>query len=184
MAQAQPMPDPRVVDLVRSGRVRVALFLPQFSKDPLTGEIRRDVHLTETARALAARLGVELQFVEHPTPTRTLECLADGTCDVAFMGNEPSRAGQVSFSPPVFELDFTYLVPADSAIRRSADADRPGIRIAVVRDHVSTLALTRILKSAELVYANTPEPAFELLRTGRRPRSPPWASCSRRCLRR
>jgi polar amino acid transport system substrate-binding protein len=35
-----------------------------------------------------------------------------------------------------------------------------------VSDHASTLTLTRILKNAQLVYAATPEPTFELLRSG------------------
>jgi len=167
MAEAQQVPASRVADLVRAGRVRVALFLPQSTKDPATGEIRGDVHLTETARAFAARLGVELQLVEYPTPTQAMEGLNTGACDVAFMGNDSSRAGEIGFSPPIFELDYTYLVPAGSSIHRIADADRPGIRIAVVRNHASTLTLSRIVKHAELVYADTPGPTFDLLRTGR-----------------
>jgi len=57
-------------------------------------------------------------------------------------------------------------VPAGSLIQSIADADRPGIRIAVVRNHASTAALNRVLKQAKLVYAETPDPTFELLRTG------------------
>ena len=59
-------------------------------------------------------------------------------------GIEPSRAAEVDFSPPVFHLDYTYLVPAGSTIRSAGEADRPGVRIAVVRSHASILALTRI----------------------------------------
>jgi polar amino acid transport system substrate-binding protein len=35
-----------------------------------------------------------------------------------------------------------------------------------VRDHASTLTLSRIFKHAQLVYAVTPDPTFELLRAG------------------
>jgi polar amino acid transport system substrate-binding protein len=63
-------------------------------------------------------------------------------------------------------LDYTFLVPAKSSIQRIADVDRPGVRIAVVSDHASTLTLSRILKHAQLVYAATPDPTFELLRSG------------------
>jgi polar amino acid transport system substrate-binding protein len=63
-------------------------------------------------------------------------------------------------------LEYTFLVPAGSSIQRIADADRPGVRIAVVRDHASTLTLSRMVKHAELTYAATPDPTFELLRTG------------------
>jgi polar amino acid transport system substrate-binding protein len=76
------------------------------------------------------------------------------------------RPTEVEFSPPFMQLDFTYLVPSASLIRSVADADQPGVRIASVRHHASTLALSRILKHAELVYAETPDTTFDLLRTG------------------
>jgi polar amino acid transport system substrate-binding protein len=84
-----------------------------------------------------------------------LTCLTTGACDTGFMGPDPSRTG-VDFSPPILQLDYTFLVPAASST---------GIRIAAASDHASTLTLGRILKHAQLVYAATPGPAFELLRT-------------------
>jgi polar amino acid transport system substrate-binding protein len=172
-AYTQQAPDPRVADLVRAGQVRVALFLPQYTKNPTTGDIHGDVHLVEIARALAARLDVKLVLVYYPTPKMAVEGLKAGSCDVAFLGIDRSRTGELGFSPPFAELDFTYLVPAGSSIRSVADADRPGVRIAAIRNHESTLALNRILKHATLVYTDTPEPAFDLLRTGR---ADAWAS--------
>src|SRR5262249_35317130 len=53
-----------------------------------------------------------------------------------------------------------------SPIRAIADADRSGVRIAVVRNHASTLALSRTAKNAELVSAEIPDATFDLLRTG------------------
>ena len=84
---------------------------------------------------------------------------------MGFMGPDPSRTG-VAFSPPILQLDYTFLVPGASSIQRMSDVDRPGVRIAAVRDHASTLTLSRMLKHAQLVYAATPDPAFELLRSG------------------
>lgn len=165
--QAQQTPDAGVADVVRAGKIRLGLFLPQYTNDSATGEIRGDVHLVETARGLARRLGVELSLVGHPTPLKAMECLNAGGCDVAFLGNELSRANEVRFSPPVIELDYSYLVPAGSSIRHFEDADQFNTRVAVVRGHASTLTLGRLLKHAELVYADTPDPTFELLRTGR-----------------
>jgi ABC-type amino acid transport substrate-binding protein len=104
-ANAQQSRDPRVNDLMQAGRVRAALFLPQFTKNPVTGEIRGDVHLVETAQALAARLGVELVLIDYPTPAKAVEGLKAGSCDVAFLGNDRSRAAEVSLSPPFVELD-------------------------------------------------------------------------------
>ena len=166
IADAQQAPDPRVADLVRAGKVRIALFSGQYTKDPVTGELKGV--WAEVARALAARVGVQLVLVEHPTPPKMMECLKVGACDVGFLGYDPARAADVEgFSPPFIEFDYTYLVPAGSPIRSAADADRLGLRVAVVRAHASTLTLTRALKQAELVSVDTPESAFELLRTRR-----------------
>ena len=137
-ADAQQTADPRVADIVRAGKIRVALFLPQYTKDATTGEIRGHTTGTVTvpiAHALAARLGVEVQLLGYPTPPTVVECLKAGACDVAFLGINPSRAAEVGFSPPLILLPYTYLVPVGSSIRSVADADRPGVRIAVIRNH-------------------------------------------------
>jgi polar amino acid transport system substrate-binding protein len=166
IAVAQRAPDPRVADLVQAGRVRLALFPPQYTKDPLTGELKGV--WADVARELAARIGVPAVLIEHRTPPEMVACLKSGACDVGFLGYDPARAADVEgFSPAFIEFDYTYLVPKGSAIRTVADADRPGIRITVVNAHASTLALNRIRKHAELVIVDTPDNAFELLRGGR-----------------
>ena len=160
---AQQVPDPRVADLVRAGRVRVGLaLLPTFAtKDPATGELRGVA--IDLARALAARLGVEVLPVEYSGVARVLEGLKDGAWDVAFLAVDPARAAQADFSHPYMQIDDTYLVPAGSPIRNVADADQPGVRIAVERGASTALVLSRMLKRAELVPAAA---AFDLLRAG------------------
>src|SRR5262249_9276657 len=59
------------------------------------------------------------------------------------------------------------MVAAGSSIARVADADRPGVRIAAVRNHASTNELVQQVKKAEFVYAETPEETFALLRDGK-----------------
>ena len=166
MAGAQQARDPRVADLVRAGKVRIALFPPQYTKDRTTGELRGV--WADIARAFAARVGVELVFVEHSTPPKMVECLESGACDVGFLGFDTARAADVEgFSPAFIEFDYTYLVPAASAIRHATDVDQPAVRIAVVQAHASTLTLSRIRKHATLVSVGTPDSAFDLLRAGR-----------------
>jgi polar amino acid transport system substrate-binding protein len=52
-------------------------------------------------------------------------------------------------------------------MRSPADVDRQGVRVAVVRNHASTLTLGRIAKQLEQIVAETPDIAFALLRDGR-----------------
>lgn len=54
---AQRAVDPRVSDLVRAGKLRVALYPPQYRKNPATGEVIRNMIFMDVAQALAARLG-------------------------------------------------------------------------------------------------------------------------------
>jgi len=162
---AQQMPDPRVADLVKAGSVRIGLFPPQYIKDMATGKLTGV--WAETARALAARLGVKAVLLEYPTPLAVAECLKAGACDAVFLGLAPRFADAGDFSIPFVHFDYTFLVPHGSSIGGVIDADLPGARIAAVHGHASSLALSQLLKHAELVWGDAPGSAFELLRTGK-----------------
>src|SRR2546427_13184434 len=166
-AEAQQSPDPRVADLVASGKVRVGVGLgspPVAIKDPVTGELRGPAW--DLARALAARIGIRLLPVEYPRPGAVMEGVRANAWDVALLGIDPSRAAEVDFSPPYLQYDLTYAVPVGSAIRYVADVDLPGVRVAAPRGGISDLRLSRMLKRAELVRVNTIAAVFDLLRTG------------------
>jgi polar amino acid transport system substrate-binding protein len=141
------------------------VFPPQYTKDPVTGELRSV--WVEIARALATRIGVQVVLLEYPTPPEVVACLKAGACDLLFLPFDARAANVGDFSPPICQFDYTLLVPADSSVRSVVDADRHGVRIAAVCNHASTLTLSRLLKQAELVYAETPDSTFDLLRTGR-----------------
>jgi len=162
-AQAQS-PDPRIDGLVRSGAVRVAVFPPQYRKDPVSHVV--EGWPVDLAAALAERLKVKAATIEYPGPREAMEGLRSGNCDVAFLPIEPSWRADVDFSAALMQIDFTLMVAPRSAARAVTDLDRPGVRIAVVNKHASTLALSRIIKQATLVGADSPAAAFELLRSG------------------
>ena len=98
---------PRMADIVRSGKLRVALF-PSFmyAKKPGTGELTGVA--VELARALGERLGVEAVLIEFLSPPDVIEGFKAGACDVAFIGIDPNRANDVDFSSPLMRADFTY----------------------------------------------------------------------------
>ena len=167
LALGQPSADPRVADLVQARKLRVGIGLgtPALAiKDPATGEARGPS--LDLGRALAARIGVELQPVYYPRPGAVLEGLRSNEWDVTFLVADPSRAAEADFSPPYMTSDFTFMVAAPSPIRSVADADRAGIRISVPRGDASDLRLTRMLKHAELIRADSIAAASDLVRTG------------------
>jgi polar amino acid transport system substrate-binding protein len=119
-------------ELAPSGTLRVALNLSNnllVSSAPADGEpsgIAPDI-----GRELARRLGVPVAFVRYPGPGDLVEAVATGVWDVGLVGADPLRASEIAFTPAYLEIDATYLVPADSAIRTIEEVDRPGMRIAV-----------------------------------------------------
>ena len=158
--------DPRLADIAQAGIIRLGMFLPQYAKDAATGELRGlgpGAVMLDIARALAARAGVGLAVAELPTPNSALEAIKAGACEFAFLGIEPSRAAEVDFTPAVFQFDYSFLAPAGSSLRDFAAVDRAGMRVTVVRNHASTMALTRLVKHAELVGFDLPDEAFAAL---------------------
>src|SRR5512144_582655 len=92
-ANAQPTSDRRVADLVQAGSIRFGMFPPQYTKDAATGELKGP--WVEVMRALAAHMGLPGVLTELPTPSKLVECLDTGPCDVGSLGFDPTRADQV-----------------------------------------------------------------------------------------
>jgi polar amino acid transport system substrate-binding protein len=164
---AQPASDPRVADLVQSGKLRVGLGLgtPALAlKDPKTGEVRGPP--LDLASALAMKIGVQLEPVEYPRPGAVLQGVQNNEWDVTFLVAAPARLAQADFSPPYMQTDDTYLVSAGSAKHSVMDMDQTGARIAVPRGDGSDMILSKMLKHAELARMESIAAAVEMVRTG------------------
>ena len=116
----------------------------------------------DICRAIAERLGVELQLRGCKTQEEVVDSAASGQCGVALVGADPARAKLVTFTPAYVELEATYLVPANSSIMSIAQVDQPGIRIASFFKSAYDLWLQRNLKHATLVHADSVSASNEL----------------------
>src|SRR3974390_1196278 len=119
MTEAPQRFDPRVSDLAQAGKIRIALYLPMYTQDPGSGEIRGGADggaVIESVRALCARAGIEVQVIGYATPHVALDGLKAGECDIILMGIDPIRTAEVEFSPPVIQFDYTCLVAAASPL--------------------------------------------------------------------
>jgi len=128
--------------LLPTGSLRVGLN---------TGNALTRVVGAALGRELARRMKAEAVFREYPDPGAVTAAAGTGW-DIAFIAADPDRAATLAFTPAYVELDATYLVKADSVIRRVADADREGAKIATGRTSAYTLVLRRELRHAELVF--------------------------------
>ena len=94
---AQQSADPRVADLVQSGKLRVALGLgsPVLAmKDANTGQVRGPA--LDLAQALAKKIGVKLEPVEYPRPGAILAGVKSNEWDVTFLVADPARSAPTS----------------------------------------------------------------------------------------
>ena len=166
ISAARSMSDARVADLLKSGTIRAGLAVAPImaTKDARTGELRGVA--VDLALELASQIGVKLEQVPYARPGAVMAGLKSNAWDVAFLGIDPTRAAEADFTPAYLEVDLTYLVPVNSSIARVPDADKPGVRIAVPRNDLVDILLSKMLTQATLIRADTVAGAFELVRTG------------------
>ena len=151
-------------ELTPTGKLRVGinfgnelLTVPSTMNDPEPRGVALDL-----ARELARRLGVAVEFHRYPSAGSTADSVRTGVWDVAFLGAEPQRANEMTFTAPYLEIEATYLVPPGSPLKTVADVDRAGHRIAITAKSAYDLYLSRTLKQATLVREQNADAAFEL----------------------
>ncbi|HSB71031.1 MAG TPA: ABC transporter substrate-binding protein [Candidatus Methylomirabilis sp.] len=152
-----------VKDLAPTGTLRAAINFGNpvlAQKDPATGE-PRGVSV-DLARELGRRLALPVELITYDAAGKVFDALKTAGWDIAFLAIDPARAAEITFTAPYVVIEGTYLVPADSPLRRIEDVDREGVRVAVGNKSAYDLYLTRTLKRTQLVRAPTSPAAIEV----------------------
>jgi polar amino acid transport system substrate-binding protein len=135
------------------------------TRDPATGESRGVA--IDLARELGRRLAVPVELIPYDGVAAMVDAAKAGAWDIAFLGIDPAREGEISFTAAYLEIEATYLVPAGSPVRAVSDVDREGVRVAAPARANYELFLGRHLRRAQLVRAPGADAAFDLLVAGR-----------------
>ena len=154
--------------LTPTGKLRAGINLGNVilaQKDPATGEWRGVA--IDLTRELARRLDVQVEIVPFQSVGAMVDAAKTGAWDIAFMGSDPAREGEITFTAAYVELDATYLVPAGSRLQAVAEVDRDGVKVAAPARANYELFLTRSLKHAQLVRGDDAGAAFALLVSGK-----------------
>lgn len=157
------MSDAVRAELAPNGRLRAALNYSNF----LLVSTRAPEHTgvaPDLARELARRASATVEFVGYENAGLAADAVKDQAWDVAFIGAEPARAGEITFTPAYVEIEATYLLPGNAAIWSPDDLDRDGYTIVTTARAAYTLYLQRTLKHAKLVEAPTMDAALELFK--------------------
>lgn len=148
-----PAPASVRAQLAPTGTLRMAMTQANFFvvKAPDTGELRGIA--IDLGRELAKILEVPFEPLLYRTRdfNKLLEGAAANSWDIAIMGLDPARESLVAYTAPVMEIDLTLLVGPGSNITSIDDMDRAGNRIAVSRNTIGDLTLSRVVKAAEVV---------------------------------
>jgi len=158
---ASTPPQQAVKDLAPSGTLRAAINVgnavlaarPKGGADP-SGAEPTGISV-DLARELARRLGVPVQLVVFDAAGKVVDAGRTGSWDIAFVALDPKRAAEIAQSPPYVQIEGSYLVRSDSALRSNDEVDRKGHRVVVGRNSAYDLYLTRELKQAEIVRTPT-----------------------------
>lgn len=152
--------------LAPTGKLRVGLIsVPVHSvRNPYSGELRGVSH--DLGRELAARLGVPFEPIVYPNPAAYVAAGQAGEWDIGSLGVASERQALFDFAQPHLEVDYGYLVPADTRIASVSETDRPGVRVALVAGSVSDLALTKGLKQASIVRGRGLSELIDLVMVG------------------
>ena len=130
------------------------------AEDAATGQLRGVS--VDVMRELASRLDVAVEFIVHATPGDVADASSAGTWDVAILAIEQSRAETIAFSPPMTEIEATYVVHKDSPLHSVAEVDASGVRICAPEKAGFELYLARTLRHATLVRAKGAPASIDL----------------------
>lgn len=155
-------------ELAPTGKLRAGMNLGNAlftTKDAVTGELRGVS--VDLMRELASRLGVPLEMVVHATPGNVADAVGKGTWDVAILAIAQARAQTIAFSPAITEIEATYAVHKDSALRSVGQVDASGIRIAAPAKTGYELYLTQTLHNATLARTKGFQASLDLFKARR-----------------
>jgi polar amino acid transport system substrate-binding protein len=158
-------------ELAPTGKLRVALAVsPSPSalyviKDEATGKYRGVA--VDLGTALAAKLGVPVEFVPYLASGEITKAADDNVWDVTFMPYDAERAKSVDFGPAYHILQSTYLVAPGSKIETLADVNRPDVRIAGVANTATFRASSKASPNATTVIVDGVDSAVAAVRAGK-----------------
>jgi polar amino acid transport system substrate-binding protein len=157
---------PAAADDVAPGGTIRAVYIgtnpAQATRDAAAGTTRGPSY--DLTVELGKRLGIAVDIKPVAGPAAVIAAVSGGEADIGFIAFEPSRAGTIEFSQTYLLVQQSFIVLDGSSIRTIAEIDRPGQKIAGVRDDSISLYLRRHLKQATLVeIANNPPETKRML---------------------
>jgi polar amino acid transport system substrate-binding protein len=120
----------------------------------------------DLGKAMAAELGVPVEYVAYPNSGKITDAASTGAWDITFLPQDPERESKMSFGPIYEVADATYIIKAGSPIKDFATLDQPGVKVAAVNSTTTMRGAEKHLKNAEVTGYQTYDEIFNLLKNG------------------
>jgi polar amino acid transport system substrate-binding protein len=155
-------------ELVPTGKLRVAIAISPaggafWSTKTETGYAGVPVDL---GKAMAAELGVPVEYVAFQNSGQITDSAAKPNWDVTFLPKDPERETKMSFGPIYEVADATYIVKAGSTATDFKTLDQPGMKVAAVNNTTTMRGAIAHLKNAKVTGYQTYDEIFNLLKNG------------------
>ena len=134
----------------------------QSTRDPATGE--RSGPVPDMLKEIARRLGVPYQLIPGENAKAVMDAVNGHTVDIGFLAYDEARGRVVDFSAPFYLMFNAYLVRGDSPYRKSADLDRPGVKIGATTGQTQQTFLSETLRNAKVILMKETPPEAETAR--------------------
>ncbi|WP_456617929.1 MULTISPECIES: ABC transporter substrate-binding protein [unclassified Bradyrhizobium] len=155
-------------DIAPTGKLRVAIAISPaggafWSTKTEAGYAGVPVDL---GKAMAAQLGVPVEYVVHQNSGQITDAASKGTWDVTWLPKDPERETKMMFGPIYEVADATYIVKPGSSITSFGTLDQPGIKVAAVNATTTMRGAIAHLKHAKVTGYQTYDEIFSLLKSG------------------
>ncbi len=120
----------------------------------------------DLGKAMAAELGVPVEYVVHQNSGQITDAAAKKTWDVTFLPKDPERETKMTFGPIYEVADATYIVRPGSTVKTFAELDRDGVKVAAVNNTTTMRGAIAHLKHAKVTGYQTYDEIFNLLKSG------------------
>jgi len=120
----------------------------------------------DLGKAMAAQLGMPIEYVVHQNSGQITDAAAKKSWDVTFLPKDPERETKMTFGPIYEVADATYIVRPGSTVTTFAELDRDGVKVAAVNNTTTMRGAISHLKHAKVTGYQTYDEIFNLLKSG------------------
>jgi polar amino acid transport system substrate-binding protein len=120
----------------------------------------------ELGKAMAAQLGVPVEYVPYPNSGEITNAASKGEWDVTWLPKDAERETKMAFGPIYEVADATYIIKAGSTVTNFQTLDQPGIKVAAVNGTTTMRGAQAHLKNAKVTGYQTYDEIAGLLKSG------------------